>query len=196
MPNPGFRGEGIPLPATKEKWWWKVVAPIGHLPLAVTFLGRSFNGFTVHYVEEFNKNVPCSESAACFMCRRGKQPRWCGYAPCYSTNHRAEKIVALTEGAAHQLLDTLERYGSLRGVQAVLQRVPPHDGKRKKNDPVKVTIKGRVDGEKLPAAFDVLPSLEKMWGCNLAFFETNSPEWAKLGQAPGEVEMDRPAFGT
>lgn len=190
MPTDRLRGEGIPLPSTKEKWWWKVVAPIDHTPLAVTFLGDSFRGFWIHYMEEINKNLPCTQTKDCHQCRRGRQPRWAGYAACYSGNHRDSKIVALTEGAARQLLPLLVEHKGLRGVQVILQRKAPHDGKRKRNDPVNVTYKGRVSGEKLPAAFDVLPSLEKMWGVNLAFFLQEHPDLATIGAGPGEVQLD------
>lgn len=179
-------GEGAPLPSKTEKRWWKIIAPIDHVPLAVTFLSETFQGFYVHYIPEINKNLPCPRSANCFMCKRGSVPRWSGYAACWSTNHKDAKIVALTEYAARQLLPWLTERKTLRGAQAILQRHPQHGGVRKKNDPVRVTFKGMTDGAKLPAAFDVLHSLERMWGCNLAFFLQAHPDFETLGNPPGD----------
>ena len=191
MQNVPQRGRGVPLPPLEEKPWWKVIAPIGQNVLGVTFLDECWIGYPMHYVEEINKNLPCTQNRDCFMCRRGRVPRWSGYAAVHSANHRAEKILALTQWAAAQLLPYIERRGTLRGLVVDFQRRPAkQDGLAKRNDKVHVTVKGVKNAEILPPAFNVLPSLEKMWGCNLAFFSQQSPNFARLGEAPGQVERD------
>lgn len=188
--NPNL-GRGAPLPPPQEKPWWKVIAPVNQGVLGVTILDDTWTGYPLHYMLDLNKNLPCAKPNHCWMCHRGSVARWSGYLSVQRNHPPAFKILALTPFAAFQLKPVLEKRGTLRGLMVDLQRRPQHaNAAPKKNDPVWVKFKGYKNEETLPPAFDVLNSLERMWGCNLAFFSAVEPNFGSLGLAPGELGPD------
>ena len=161
---------GAPLPTVTNKRWWKVVAPKGTVPLLVAFLSDSFFGQWTHWMgdQRTGKGItlPCDNTEQCPYCQAGLGNRWTGFAPVWCRNDNDSRVVALTEGAARQLLPTLSQRGSLRGIACKLQRQPG-----KVNNPVQVTFEKEIPSHKLPPAFDIMDSLARLWGVNGQAFQ-------------------------
>jgi hypothetical protein len=154
---------GASLPEYPDKRWYKVIAPQGKLPCKVTLLANCFTGFWTHWIKDHSnpkgKVVPCAGQVDCPMCRAGYGIRWTGYSAAYSWQYKEPRVVAITEAAGRQLIAVYQRYGSLRGQTITLQRKDAW-----LNAPVVVTFHGHEKADLVPAEFDIMPSLNRMWG--------------------------------
>lgn len=170
-------GAGAPLPERPNRRWWKVIAPQGKVPLTVTILDDQWVGFWTHWIQDRwnpkGRVVQCEGHADCPFCKAAKPIRWTGYAAAVVHHPREDRVLALTEGAARDLKPQLENRGSLRGLTVVLQRHLPHP-----NAPVHAKVVAEVSEDKLPPAFDIMPSLMRMWGLSPAFKPRG---WGEVG---------------
>lgn len=175
---------GAPLPHPSNKRWWNVVAPQGMVPLYALILSDSFHGVWTHWLinpaTKRGMTLPCDNTDQCELCKppQRRPNRWTGFVAAYSRSHNADKVVALSEGAARQLLPVLERRGTLRGCVVELRRWKPHE-----NAPVHVKVLEERDPKKCQPAFDVYDSLSRLWGVNMDFYKrTAHPHQPHPGQ--------------
>lgn len=191
---------GAPLPPVPQERWYPVIAPKGDVPLIVTLLADTFTGVWVHWD---GRVLPCYESSECPLCKRRLPNRWVGYIACYSQipwgdylKQPGRAVLALSEGAARQLLPTLTDTGSLRGVGIEIRKKFPH----KENSPYVVKVRGRADVDGIATEHDVWPSLNRMFGLNEDFWHRHArgkdkphPQGVSLGvQLPCDATL-RPA---
>lgn len=159
---------GAPLPEYPDRRWYKVIAPVGKYACKVTLLSTVFRGFWTHWIkDEHNpkgKVVPCGPEGACGLCKRGNALRWTGYQAAFSWQFKDPRVVAFTEAAARQIQPVFLKFGNLRGHTLTLKREQPWP-----NAPVLVTFHGQEEAEKVPADFDIMPSLNRMWGLSPNF---------------------------
>ena len=148
--------DGAPLPDPANSRWHKVISPKGQHELTIVFLSERIMGYWTHWN---GVPTPCRKTSGCPGCKAGLGQRWTGYAACYSITHKAECVVALSEGAVRQLAATIQQHGSLRGFNVSLKRKLP-----RANAPVHVTVNRREPLDRCPAAFSVEDSLNRLWG--------------------------------
>lgn len=105
---------------------------------------------------------PCPGPSRCLDCQQGKEPHFMGFMPAIvgsPVNDHA--VLRLTPYASDDLLALrLEREGRLRGVRLKMWRKSESTKAR-----VRLTEDGVSDARKLPAAWDVIPHLRRLWGC-------------------------------
>lgn len=157
---------GAPLPFESGKRWWKIRAPRGEEKLTAVLLSDGFVGCWSHWV---GRTVPCSETPECEFCRAHQPMRWTGYMPAVVRELSAwvQYVLALTEGAARYLCRVEEQWSGLRGLNVTFQRkATKNDGGIKVNDPVMVKVHHKEDLDKIPAPFDVVGSVTRLYGHN------------------------------
>lgn len=154
------RNTGAPLPGGGQQRWWKIAAPKGSIPMSAVLLNSGYVGCWTHWD---GRQLPCEMTPECALCRKGLPNRWGAYIASVVQEGSAwvEKVLALTEGAARQLLPQESHDDGLRGLVITLKR----DGS-KPNAPIKVKFHNRAELDKIPKGFDVWDSLMRMWGVN------------------------------
>lgn len=188
----GNHVHGAPLPAVSNERWYPVISPKGDVPLIVTLLADSFTGVWIHWDK---RALPCYESSDCPHCKRRMPNRWVGYVACYCQHPWGEylrqpgrAVLALSEGAARQLLPTLNETGSLRGVGIQIRKKHPN----KENSPYAVQVRGRADVEGLHTEHDIWPSLNRMFGLNEDFWHRHTQVKAKPHAGPVNLGVQLP----
>lgn len=168
------RGFGVPLPSTGEDRWYKVYGLRGEGPERFGFYGRIWLGKLTHFDD---CTFPCDETPTCKGCnqKNGTKAignRWNGYIAGYSFHHKEDCVIALTEGAANQLLPTYKQRGTLQGLVIELYRKRKDRNKPPaKNAPVWVRELEKNDPAKSPQPFPIEYSILRMWGIHAAFTE-------------------------
>ena len=153
--------DGAALPTSPEERWYKVVSPHRSTPLVAGILGDTFFGQWTHWVQT---TIPCSADHHCRYCREGMPNRWVGYIAATIGGSVGDRVLALTEGAARQLLPILTKRGTLRGLEIELKREAG-----KPNGAVMVKVLNSRSPDSVKPSFCVLSSLSRMWGVNEAY---------------------------
>jgi hypothetical protein len=159
MPPPNL---GAGLPAESNIPWHMVISPKGAGKVKATLLADLFTGFWVHWE---GRAMPCNEQHDCPRCQAGLGYRWQGYIAVFDRTNSKRAVLALSEGAARQLLFYQDKYGSLRGLLVESWRKFP----TKQNSPQCIVQVGRVEPDEVMSEHDIMPSLRRMWGLNERF---------------------------
>lgn len=159
--------DGAPIPREGQERWWKVYGPEENNVLRLVLLAPTFTGLWTHWSGAV---LRCEESPDCPFCQSQMPNRWTGYIAAYSFTHKEEIVAALTQAAANELVPVLERGESLRGLSVELFRKRPVAGKKQKpNARVYCRILGREPEEKCPGEFEIISSLNRLFGMNARF---------------------------
>lgn len=156
---------GAPLPVRTNERWYMVVSPKGETKIRGTILADTFLGVWVHWD---GCALPCTETHDCPACKAGLGHRWQGYVAFWQWGVDRRVVLALSEGAARQLLKPLDEYGSLRGVSIEMARKFP----RKPNSSLLVKVTSRHEPAEIMGEHPITDSLNRLWGLNMQF-------WAK-----------------
>lgn len=148
----------LPERGSQARQWHKVIAPRGTHPLTVLLLGERILGVLTHYLDDGKgRTVPC-EGADCRLCLAGLSRRWKGYCACVDLIAREFAVVEISEGAARSIEANPWAKHGLRGLELRLQRLKTH-----RNAPVYATLCRHGSGSPIPAAFDPVPHLMRLW---------------------------------
>jgi hypothetical protein len=158
----------VPLPPPMQADYVRLSYPGREGPLHVVAVGQAVQGFLTHWYE--NRAVPCrAPEAPCWLCDGGFQPRWNGYLNVIALPTRRRRILCITEGAFRHSRSLLENDGKLRGLAIKAERMGD-----KKNAPVRITVGQARDNVVLPADWDILGSLCRIWGLVPSFFHSRT----------------------
>lgn len=160
--------EGAMLPAVPEGRFYTIVSPKGPGVIRAVLLADTFTGYWTHWDR---CALPCLHNSDCPRCAAGMPNRWTGYIAVYDVHKQNRAILALSEGAARQLLKLAEEYGTLRGVTVEVRRQIP----TKPNSPVVVTGWGVVEGKQPIWEHPITDSLNRLWGLNEQYAERCKP---------------------
>lgn len=157
----GTPNAGVAMPCSDGGFFYPVVSPKRDEGVVVTFLADTFFGAINHWD---HAAIACTgDPATCYGCRHNFPRRWTGYIAAFLRSNRTRVIAQLSHYACTQLLEPLEKNGTLRGITVELRR---KDAKRK-NAAVMVKVLGIADGSTCIEEHPILPSLNKLWGLNL-----------------------------
>lgn len=177
--------EGAELPAQTNVRWYKVISPKGSEVIKATLLQDVFTGFWVHWE---GRVFPCPRTAECRRCREGQANRWSGYIGAFDLMLKERVVLALTEGAARQLLPIKTKYETLRGVTISLARVYV----TKNNSKVGVRFTNRQLPDEVMPAHGIHDSLNRLFGLNEQWYRSHVPITPAGPGIPGEEGMPLP----
>lgn len=149
----------LPERRSLVRQWRKVYGPRGLKRLHVKTLSDDVLAVWTHYDTSINRVRPC-EGLKCPFCLQGLGRRYLAYAAALRADTNEPCIVEITEGAARKLREMGLLPGKLRGYSLTLFRLKDYV-----NAPVQVEAL-KLALQNLPAPFDVLPSLLRLWGWN------------------------------
>lgn len=131
------------------------------VPVRVRFLSPSVEGLFTHWVGSARRGDSAyCEGTGCRLCAAGRPRSWRGYAACERRERDTQSwvpcVVEITESCE---LDLREHYQ--RGGVWILERDPLN---RKKNGPVVPVYVENLDSKLLPAPFEIIPVLRRLFG--------------------------------
>lgn len=174
---------GVAMPCPDGGFFYPVVSPKREESVIVTFLSDTFYGAINHWD---GMAIACTgDPSTCYGCRNNLPRRWTGYIAAFQRSNRTRVISQLSHFACTQLLEPMEKHGTLRGITVELKR---KDNKRK-NAAVMVKVLGVADPGTCMEEHPILPSLNKLWGLNLSKMQ-NGNGTARPG--PRGEPMPRP----
>lgn len=135
--------------------------PLRRVPMKGKIQGvlttRDIRELWTHYFR--GRTVGCSRPH-CPGCSQGSSKRYEGYVGLYNQSTKFHAIFGLTIGAVRQILDQVGRLDNIRGLMLTMYRRGS-----KSNARVVVETSAIVsDCSALPAPFDVLEHLKRIWG--------------------------------
>lgn len=127
--------------------------------LQVVFLSDRVFGVQTHY---HGRTKPCGHpNYDCRYCNEGREKRWRGYAAVLDMKTRSIALLELTGSAATKLDEATQKFNTLRGVYANIDREKPRpNAKVLVRD---VTVAGDEFRHTMPDAFDVKEQLTRIW---------------------------------
>lgn len=135
-----------------------------------------------HYVE--GVSYPCPRDRSCPYCIKHLSPRWMAYLSGFDPISGRACLIELTAGAFHSCKELQDVNFNLRGKFIKLTRKG-----RAPNAPVIAKVEEAppyAKAWKIPAAFDIVGSLLRMWGNP---FETVNPVTGEVREDPPEDQM-------
>lgn len=176
----------LPPRASLERQWHKVVSPRGKVPLMVGLLGKNLEEFWIHFDVDVKRTVPCRGEERCSYCKATLPRRYRAFCAAMDSQTRDLCVVEITEGAARTILSDPLAANGLRGLLLCLRRFKVHA-----NAPVHATLtEGRTTSAKIPPAFDVMPSLQRLWdNCSATRKEKLSADKLLAELAEGEIRQ-------
>lgn len=168
--QPSF-GASMPDPTSRYIY---ILTPKPGSPLLLVALGhRAVSVLTHWYADDKlqggGRTVPHTRpDDTCPICvERGQRPRWHAYLACWSVRTSRYCLADITTHAA-QTCPSLDPASGvdLRGYGLTLSRIG-----RSSNSPVKAVLDEVKQPERnLPAAFEVVPALMRLWGMTSSEF--------------------------
>lgn len=151
---------GAPRPTNSQERWYKIVGPKGTVRMTAFLLDSGYYGCWSHWV---GRQMECRMSADCALCQRGEPVRWNGYIAAQVETDKGweDVILALSDNAAKELDEQVPKWEGMRGLVITLKRDPG-----KVNGRVHVKVEKKAPVGKIPEPFDVISSLQRMWGVN------------------------------
>jgi hypothetical protein len=127
-------------------------------------------GCKTHYWKR--RTLPCNPQS-CEACDEGHPCRWHGYLALWNQRTKRIHVLEITSNAVPQIDDYFKRYGTLRGAEIIVERVP-----QKPNGKVFATLtQSGIPGDLLPPHPDLETFLTKLWDVSYAQSAAN-PRYA------------------
>jgi hypothetical protein len=146
----------------------KVYGPWRRTPFKIVVLSEKLTERYLHYDPILKRNQPCVGAEVCPYCKRNQQRRYMAFVSAIRNDTQEICVAELTEHALASFEIKMPLPSNWRGYCFTLQRLLSHC-----NAPVHVSdIRKHKEPGNLPAAFDPLPHLHRLWG----WIEDNAEE--------------------
>lgn len=150
----------LPERGPMSRQYKMVYGPLGTLPLRIVCLSNTLTKRYTHYDPTLRKNVPCQGEEECTYCKRHHERRFKAFVAAVRCDTKEVCVAEVTEHAVNCLLDAKVNITKLRGMVFTLKREKKH-----RNAPVWVlNVEKHKKPENLPADFDPVPYLHRLWG--------------------------------
>ena len=156
-------GGGVPPPLPRQGERWSVVSPRPGEPLELVVVGNTWLGMDCHWWTPPQATCPrstlCLAPQACICLSEVVPDKWHGYLAVALWRTGRPAVLSLTQLGVDCLIDAAGDVKTLRGIPLVLARQSSH-----RSSKISATKNPKRWTYRLPDSFDLLPSLEPVFG--------------------------------